>query len=77
MKKDVKQAMLKNIDKKKEIERLSNKSLTIFTVVLILEVLLIFISSGLTATKFQASIASSVVVNSFSTDVPSSKITLT
>ncbi len=50
MKKDVKQAMLKNIDKKKEIERLSNKSLTVFTVVLVFEVLLIFISSGLTAT---------------------------
>lgn len=50
MKKDVKLSMQKKIENKKEIEKLSNKSLTVFTAALFCEVILMFIASALNGT---------------------------
>ena len=50
MKKDVNKNMQKKLDRKKELEKIANKSLTVFTVGLILEVILIFFSSALKVT---------------------------
>ena len=47
MKKDAKISIERKIEKKKEIEKLSNKSLTIFTIALCFEVVLVFLSSAL------------------------------
>lgn len=50
MKKDMKLSMQKKIENKKEIEKLSNKSLTVFTVALFCEVILMFLASALNGT---------------------------
>lgn len=50
MKKDTNKNMQKKVDKKRELEKLSNKSLTMFTVGIICEVILIFLSSALKVT---------------------------